>query len=234
MANPYVNKVEIKNGPVLIDLTSDTVRTQDVAAGVTFHLPTGETATGTGTDSVGLEKLIDRTISRVSHLSVTTIASYLFFGCSYLTDVNFPACKSINEFAFRSCTAMTDVSFPECTTIGASAFRGCSILTTIAFPKCTTIGQFAFAYSYSIAAASFPMCKTIASNAFKGCTRLAELYLMGSSVVSLGAEVFASTPIGGYSASAKRFGSVYVPASLLTAYQAATNWSSISSRITGV
>ena len=73
MANPYVNKVEIKNGPVLIDLTSDTVRAQDVAAGVTFHLPTGETATGTGTDSVGLEKLIDRTISRVSHLSVTTM-----------------------------------------------------------------------------------------------------------------------------------------------------------------
>jgi hypothetical protein len=42
--------------------------------------------------------------------------------------------------------------------------------------------------------------------------------------------VFNSTPISNYSASAGRFGSIYVPASLLTEYQTASRWSYFSSR----
>ena len=43
-----VNKV-IYGGNTLIDLTSDTVTASDVQSGVTFHLPSGETSTGTCT-----------------------------------------------------------------------------------------------------------------------------------------------------------------------------------------
>jgi hypothetical protein len=53
-------------------------------------------------------------------------------------------------------------------------------------------------------------------------------------VTALGTNPFTSTPIGGYSAVAGQYGSVFVPASLLTAFQTATNWSSIASRIVGV
>ncbi len=45
MAN---NKV-IFGGQVIIDLTGDTVSRSDVANGVTFHLPSGESTTGTNT-----------------------------------------------------------------------------------------------------------------------------------------------------------------------------------------
>ena len=48
MANQYKNKV-IYGGEVLIDLTQDDVTRADVAAGKKFHLPTGETTTGTNT-----------------------------------------------------------------------------------------------------------------------------------------------------------------------------------------
>lgn len=41
-----VNKV-IYGGNTIIDLTGDTVTAADVLAGTTFHLPSGETATGT-------------------------------------------------------------------------------------------------------------------------------------------------------------------------------------------
>lgn len=44
--NPYKNKV-VYNGTTLIDLTADTVSAQDVAEGVTFHLPSGQPSTGT-------------------------------------------------------------------------------------------------------------------------------------------------------------------------------------------
>ena len=47
--NPYKNKV-IYNGTTLIDLTGDNVTAADVKTGTTFHLPTGETSTGTGPD----------------------------------------------------------------------------------------------------------------------------------------------------------------------------------------
>ena len=57
------------------------------------------------------------------------------------------------------------------------------------------------------------------------------LYLTGSSLCKLSnSNAFSSTPIGGYSASAGTYGSIYVPASLLTSYQTATNWAYFSSR----
>lgn len=40
------NKV-VYNGTVLINLETDNVEATDVALGVTFHLPSGEVATGT-------------------------------------------------------------------------------------------------------------------------------------------------------------------------------------------
>jgi hypothetical protein len=82
---------------------------------------------------------------------------------------------------------------------------------------------------------SFPACTTIGTWAFRGCRMLVELHLMGSSVAELlTSEAFNSTPIGGYSASAGQYGTIYVPASLLTSYQTATNWTYFSSRFVGV
>lgn len=46
--NQYVNKV-VYDGNTLIDLTQDQVQESDVLSGVTFHLPSGEQATGTCT-----------------------------------------------------------------------------------------------------------------------------------------------------------------------------------------
>lgn len=48
MANQYINKV-IYGGETLIDLTQDDVTRADVLSGKKFHLPTGESTTGTCT-----------------------------------------------------------------------------------------------------------------------------------------------------------------------------------------
>lgn len=55
--NQYVNKV-VFGGNTLIDLSSDTVTSVDVASGKTFHLATGEQATGTGSGG-GTTRYID-------------------------------------------------------------------------------------------------------------------------------------------------------------------------------
>lgn len=47
MANQFVNKVVLSNGTTLIDLTGDDVTAASVLSGITFHLPSGATSTGT-------------------------------------------------------------------------------------------------------------------------------------------------------------------------------------------
>jgi hypothetical protein len=46
-------------------------------------------------------------------------------------------------------------------------------------------------------------------------------------------DAFRSTPIAGYTDSAGKYGSIYVPASLLASYKTATNWTYFSSRFVG-
>ena len=98
----------------------------------------------------------------------------------------------------------------------------------------TSIGPGAFAYCFSLTSVSFPVCTYIGSYAFRYCYNLISLTLGGSTVCSLPySNAFTPTPIGGYSTSAGRYGSIYVPASLLASYKAATNWSYFSSRFVG-
>lgn len=165
------------------------------------------------------------------------IEANAFYGCSSLTKANFPACTRIGYYAFQNCYSLTEVSFPVCTSIGANAFQNCYSLTEASFPVCTSIGASAFLSCSSLTEASFPACTSIGASAFRNCRNLLSFNLVGvSSVPTLtGSFVFTSTPIGGYTASTGEvYGSVYVPSSLLTAFQTAPNWSLISSRIVGV
>lgn len=169
----------------------------------------------------------------------TTIGHSAFALCTSLTTASFPLVTSVANYAFQSCSSLTIANFPLATTIGGSAFAYHSALTTTSFPLVTTIGGWAFMANYGksncLTTLSFPAATTIGQNAFRFCYYLKELYLMASSVCTLSAsDAFYSTPIGGYSTSAGTYGSIYVPASLLTSYQVATNWTYFSSRFVGV
>jgi hypothetical protein len=189
-------------------------------------------ASGGGGDTGIEDSLITRTLSSYTNDRVTNIGSYAFAYCSSLSAVSFPSAMNIGPNAFRNCSSLTTISFPLATTIGSYAFGSCFDLTTASFPLATTIGSSAFYDCSSLTTVSFPSAKTIGHFAFRSCFNLRSLYLTGSSVCTLqGSNVFSSTPIGGYSASAGAYGKIYVPASLLTRYQTATNWTYFSSRI---
>ena len=175
-------------------------------------------------------------LSDVNFPVCTFIGGYAFFRCNSLAEANFPACTSIGSYAFSSCSSLTEANFPACTSIGSSAFLYCSNLTTISFPACTSIGTSAFEMCSKLTEASFPVCKSIGNYAFAFCRNLISLYLTSiTTVPTLGGEsVFYSSPIGGYSASAGQYGSVFVPASLYSQFLTATYWSFISSRIVSV
>lgn len=143
-------------------------------------------------------------LSLVSFPKYTTIASGLFFRLEQLIEANFSKCTTIGSEAFQNCYSLTSISFPECTTIYSKAFAYCSSLTEVSFPKCITIG----------------------SSAFYECTSLESIYLLASSVCSLAnSNAFSLTGIGSDK------GSIFVPASLVSSYQTANQWSFFSDRI---
>ena len=176
-----------------------------------------------------------RSLTTVSFPAATSIGDNAFFNCSKLTTISFPAVTTISGGAFNMCSGLTTVSFPAATTIGSSAFYNCMKLTTVSFPAATTISSIAFFMCSGLTTVSFPAATSIGSSAFGRCYNLTSLYLTGSSLCKLSnSNAFTSTPIGGYSNSAGTYGSIYVPASLLTSYKAATNWTYFSSRFVGV
>lgn len=198
-------------------------------------------------------------LTAVSFPACTRIGSYAFEGCTGLTSVSFPACTHMDTEAFYRCNTMTGASFPLCTSVGNSAFQYCIAMSVVSLPVCTTIGTNAFQNCFALTAVNLPACTSVGSSAFlncsaltvvslparsrvfilnyafRNCSRLVSLYLTGPEVAGLqNSYAFSSTPIGGYSAIAGQYGSIYVPASLLTAYQSSYNWSYFSSRIVGL
>lgn len=170
-------------------------------------------------------------LTAVSFPVCSYIASHAFKDCRLLTNASFPACLSMSDYVFQQCYSLSTVSFPICSSIGNSAFYSCSRLASASFPVCSFIGSGAFAACTSLTAVSFPACSYIGSRAFDSCHYLESAYFLGSSVPGLSFNAFSATPIGGYSTSLGRYGSVFVRESLYSAFLTARNWSSIASRI---
>ena len=175
-------------------------------------------------------------LTTVSFPVCTTIESYAFYACNGLMAISFPACITIYEQAFRACSRFTTINFPACISIYSSAFFSCTKLTTVSFPVCKRIYNDAFYSCVNLATVSLPACITIDSSAFRRCTRLLSLYLNASTVCTLtNSNAFTSTPIAGYTTSTNGvYGSIFVPASLVDAYKAATNWTYFAERITAI
>lgn len=197
------------------------------------------------------DALISGTLTTYTNNRVTSIGSYAFLRYINLTSINFPLCTIINKGAFNMCTDLVSVNFPLCTNIGSNAFGACYYLASINFPTCTNIGSMAFwnchrltyvnfpmcsyistsafGACHGLISARFPACTTIDGYAFSDCTNLTSIYLLASSVCTLnGSYAFYSTKI------TSTTGSIFVPASLVNSYKAATNWVYFSNRIFGV
>ena len=149
----------------------------------------------------------------VSFQSATFVGSYAFYGCTALAEINFPLARTAYYYCFYNCFSLERMSLPSLLYAYSSAFANCTALSV----------------------ASLPALSYIYESAFAGCANLISLYLMGSSVCGLGYSLaFSGTPIGGYSGTAGRYGSIYVPASLYNSYRAANNWSYFASRFVSV
>jgi hypothetical protein len=174
--------------------------------------------------------------------SVTTIGSSAFEDCTDLTEISLPkGLKKLANSTFQNCSSLYKVLIPaSMTTIGKAAFMGCSMLMYISFRRVTSIGEDAFrdctclekvnlpANITEINYRAFQGCKSLTtvrmgnsveslfSHAFGDCPALKEVYCPMEKIPSTSADVFEGTPL--------QQATLYVPASLLTAYKAVTPW----------
>jgi len=165
---------------------------------------------GTAISTLGykgkLQQIVDRTVTEITAEDLAGVTS-------------------IRDSAFRSCTGLTSITIPDSVTgIGNFAFYDCRSLTSINIPNSiTNIGNYAFINCYSLTNIVIGNGVTsIGSQAFYSSNNLTSITILVTTPPTLAnANAFDNTndcPI-------------YVPAASVEAYKAATNWSSIASRI---
>ena len=126
--------------------------------------------------------------------NATSIRQYAFYFNDTITSVNFPYVETIGTLAFYYASGFTSLNLPNITTLGAQCFQRCSGLLTV------SLG---------------PNLTSLGDRIFTQCSSLSSLTLNYNGVVSIQSN---SIPINATPVT------VYVPSSLISSYQTATNW----------
>lgn len=162
----------------------------------------------------------------------TTLNANCFSGMTVLISASLPKVATVNATAFYNCKALTSINLPSAVTVQKLAFQNCSAMTTASMPKLTTLATSAFVNCYKLSQFTIPATVSIIyTSTFLNCSALISLRIEGSTLKALSAtNAFAGTPLS-VSTLTGNFGSIYVPASLLASYKAATNWKTYSARM---
>jgi len=158
-------------------------------------------------------------------LKEKNIGNSTFQQCYSLTSVTIPdGVTSIGNSAFTKCYSITNITIPDgVTSIGGNAFYQCRGLTSCTIGSgVTSIGYGAFCECRSLTSITIGSgVTTIGDFAFDGCSGLTSITVEATTPPTLSSYVFRNTnncPI-------------YVPSASVSAYKAATNWSTYASRI---
>lgn len=138
-----------------------------------------------------------------------------------LVTVDLPNVTALGSLVFNRCENLTTVILSSATTMDASCFAVTKSLRRILLNVETITG---YGYSFqgsAIEKAVFPALRgTIRGFDFNGCANMVALVLGADTVCPMeNTNALGNTPI------AKSTGYIYVRASILSAYQAASNWS---------
>ena len=193
-------------------------------------------------------------LPRISLPNVTSIDSYCFYSCSMLSEVSMPKLTNIASYGFGGTliSKVTDGDMPLLASIGAGAFKDCPQLSLVSHSTySSSISMNAFENCGSLTKAYLPQASALGNNAFRSCfdltevwlgktnlasyvfsdcSKLESLYMLTSVVPTLNANAFKSSPFSD-SSYLGHFASIYVYASMLDAFKAATSWKTYSARM---
>ena len=148
--------------------------------------------------------------------------------------------ESLFSSAFYGCTALINIEIPLVTTIYEYAFQN-SNLKTVTFPKVRSLSQNVFYDNVNLREANLPQLHSIDTGTFYNCARLIKIFISQTDKVCTLIHKNAFTKcyhiLGTgheiYNPRAIKDGYIYVPASLLSQYKVAQNWTTYASQIIG-
>lgn len=213
---------------------ADAIRTKGgTSASLTLdQMPAAVNAIPSGGGGVNLAELIDDSASgtfTISDNDATTVRKNFWRDCSRLEGISFPSVKTVKDYAFWFASKLNSVYLPACEEIKTQAFYG-THMANITLPAIKNIAYDVFNYCRELTTVDLgASLQQIQGNAFQNCTHLTTFIIRNTSaVVTLGSNVFDSTPIKSGT------GYIYVPDSLVSTYAQSTNWSAVASQIKGL
>lgn len=124
---------------------------------------------------------------------VTTIASYGFQSCTWITSLTLPdSVTVIKSGAFLGCSGLVSIQMPErLTSMGTGVFQKCTKLRSIIMPEgIKTLPRQTFETCTELQSVEFKEgLVKIDDNAFNGCSRLTTLYIPAT-LESVGSSAF--------------------------------------------
>jgi hypothetical protein len=135
-------------------------------------------------------------LTSIDLLAATKIEDYAFCECHDLVSVYLPEALTIGWNAFALCSSLVSVPLPAATTIETSAFNYCLALTSVDLPAATKIGTYAFNNCSALTSVDLPAATKIEERAFQACPLLTTLKLNATGTITLGTNLFSSTPNG--------------------------------------
>lgn len=158
--------------------------------------------------------------------SLTYIDSETFALCSGLTNLVLPhSVQEINSKAFFFCTGLQNLTFSSnLKTIGSQSFYNCNGLNSLVFPESlTSIGDNAFGSCDNLTNITLPANITNLGNyAFEYCSALSVVTINAAVPPVINANTFNQCT---------QLTLIKVPSGSVSAYQAASGWSSYSNKI---
>lgn len=221
MANLIINGVEYNN--------VSSVQIPKVGGGVEEFVSGGSSGEYTAADFADPTKPTGNIISDLAITSSNvTPMRWMLAGRTGITGVTLSDATLIPENFLNGATNLASFSAPLATSVWASALANCPALQYIVLPSCAATENSCFATGSGLLAADLGGTPSSGSGfkqqAFNGCSNMNVLILRGSAMWALGnINCFNNTPF----ASGKAGGMLYVPQSLISTYQADTNWATI-------
>jgi hypothetical protein len=198
----------------------------NIKSGVSIFGINGTLEEGSGgTSGYTLDQFNEATIEGALVVNGTKVRSYAFYNFRNATSISAPNATTIEQYAFGYCINVTSVYLPEVTSVTNGSLRNLHALTSIVLPKVTTIAGYGMYYMIAATKIDLPVCTSLDTYSLGYCNKLEHLILRSNTVCTLkNVNCFFSTPFQ----SGKAGGYVYVPSTLISDYQSATNWSGLA------
>lgn len=179
-------------------------------------------------DEIVLDLLITRNITEYKDNIISSIGQNAFNYCYYLTNVDLPNVTSIGIGAFNNCTALTSINVPKLEKVNIQTFNNTRI-KTIVLPNATIINQNGFNDCIYLTKVDLTNVTNIYANAFNNSALDAMIIRRDDAVCTLrSTSAFNGTPISNGD------GYIYVPASIISSYKTASNWSTFATQLRAI